>query len=87
MAKKLSAIGAAIVVLAGSPAHAEVTRRIDIAGSSYEKLAGTVHFAIDPTRPRNQIVVNSTRPREMLPDSSNSPQISMYFRAQQTLDC
>jgi len=62
-AKKPSAIGAAIVALAGSPAHAEVTRvdivkRIDIAGSSYEKLAGTVHFAIDPTRPRNQIVVD-----------------------------
>ena len=62
-AKKLSAIGAAIVALAAPPAHAEVTRvdivkRIDIAGSSYEKLAGTVHFAIDPTRPRNQIVVD-----------------------------
>ena len=63
MAKKLSAIGAAIVALAAPPTHAEVTRvdivkRIDIAGSSYEKLTGTVHFAIDPTRRRNQIVVN-----------------------------
>ena len=38
--------------------HTRRHRQADIAGSSYEKLAGTVHSAIDPTRPRNQIVVN-----------------------------
>jgi len=46
-----------------STAYAEVTRvdvamRQDIAGSGYEKIAGTIHFAVDPKDPHNRIVVD-----------------------------
>jgi hypothetical protein len=44
-------------------ARAEVTRvdiakRADIGMSGYEKMAGTVHFAVDPKDPHNRIVVD-----------------------------
>jgi hypothetical protein len=44
-------------------AAAEVTRvdiasRADIGMSGYEKLAGTVHFTVDPANPHNRIVVD-----------------------------
>ena len=58
-------IGRAIVVffaLAGV-ARAEVTRveiarRADLGASGYEKISGTIHFAVDPKDPRNLVVVD-----------------------------
>jgi len=44
-------------------ARAEVTRveigkRADIGQSGYEKVAGTIHFSVDPKHPRNAVVVD-----------------------------
>jgi hypothetical protein len=49
-------------VLAG-PARAEVTRvdvmrRVDLGASGYEKIIGTIHFAVDPKDPRNRTIVD-----------------------------
>src|SRR5262249_5164840 len=46
-----------------SPARAEVTRvevakRADVGTSGYEKIVGTIHFAVDPNSPRNRVVVD-----------------------------
>lgn len=59
------------VVLVAAPRTAgaevtrvEITRRADVAGSGYEKIVGTVHFALDPANPRNAVIVdleNATR--------------------------
>src|ERR1051325_6341006 len=58
-------IGAAVLAIGVTrDARAEVTRvdvtnRADIAGiSGYEKIAGTVHFAVNPNDPHNRIVVD-----------------------------
>jgi hypothetical protein len=45
------------------PARAEVTRvevarRLDLGASGYEKITGTIHFAVDPKDPRNRMVVD-----------------------------
>ncbi len=45
------------------PARAEVTRvdvarRMDLGASGYEKITGTIHFAVDPKDPRNRAVVD-----------------------------
>jgi hypothetical protein len=63
MTKRRSAIAVTILALTGPAARAEVTRvdivkRADIAGSNYEKLEGTVYFAVDPKGPRNRMVVD-----------------------------
>jgi hypothetical protein len=44
-------------------ADAEVTRvevasRADVGASGYEKIVGTIHFAIDPGDPRNRVIVD-----------------------------
>ena len=36
----------------------EVTRRMDLGASGYEKIVGTIHFAVDPNDPRNTMVVD-----------------------------
>jgi hypothetical protein len=51
-----------MLVLAG-PASAEVTRvdvarRVDLGASGYEKIVGTIHFAVDPRDSRNRTVVD-----------------------------
>jgi len=53
----------AILALATGVAHGEVTRvdvstRADVGTSGYEKIIGTIHFAVDPKDPRNRIVVD-----------------------------
>lgn len=51
-------------VLASAPeARAEVTRvdiarRADVGISGYEKIVGTIHFAVDPADPRNRVVAD-----------------------------
>ena len=36
----------------------DITKRADIGLSGYEKVAGTVHFSVDPNSPRNAVVVD-----------------------------
>src|SRR5262249_35421824 len=54
---------AATIALCATAAHAEgvrvdVTRRADVGKSGYEKIVGTIHFAVDPKHPRNRLVVD-----------------------------
>lgn len=58
-------VGSACVMLivAAGAARAEVTRvdvalRADVGMSGYEKIVGTIHFAVDPKHPRNRGVVD-----------------------------
>jgi hypothetical protein len=57
-----STLTAAIVALFAVEATADVTRvdiakRADVGASGYEKIIGTIHFAIDPKDPGNQVIV------------------------------
>ena len=57
-----STLTAVIVALFAVEATAEVTRvdvakRADVGASGYEKIIGTIHFAIDPKDPGNQVIV------------------------------
>ena len=57
-----STLTAVIVALFAVEATAEVTRvdvakRADVGASGYEKIIGTIHFAIDPKDPGNQAIV------------------------------
>jgi len=36
----------------------EIARRADVGTSGYEKLVGTIYFAVDPANPRNSVVVD-----------------------------
>src|SRR5205823_6177097 len=36
----------------------EITKRADVGTSGYEKIVGTIHFAVDPKLPRNRVVVD-----------------------------
>jgi hypothetical protein len=36
----------------------DVARRMDLGTSGYEKIVGTIHFAVDPSDPRNRLVVD-----------------------------
>ncbi len=63
MMSRTIALLLAAVLASGAVAHAEVTRveiakRADIGVSGYEKMAGTVYFAVDPKEPHNRIVVD-----------------------------
>ena len=54
---------AAMLMLCASVARAEVVRvdvakRVDVGTSGYEKIVGTIHFAVDPKNPRNRLVVD-----------------------------
>ena len=53
----------ALAIAACRAAEAEVTRveiarRADVGTSGYEKIVGTIHFAVDPKLPRNRIVAD-----------------------------
>ncbi len=55
-----------IAPVASLPARAEVTRvdvtrRADVGASGYEKIVGTIHFAIDPLNPRNAVIADLDR--------------------------
>lgn len=59
-----------LAVLAASavPAPAEVVRvdvakRADVGASGYEKIIGTIHFAVDPRDPRNGVIVDLDKAR------------------------
>src|SRR5205814_1569599 len=53
----------AMLVLCANVVRAEVVRvdvakRADVGKSGYEKIVGTIHFAVDPKNPRNRLVVD-----------------------------
>jgi hypothetical protein len=57
------ACGLAVLCAAASPARAEVTGvdvkvRAAVGTSGYEKIVGTVHFALDPKDPRNAVIAD-----------------------------
>ena len=59
----LVGVGLLCGLCAAPQARAEVTRveiatRADVGTSGYEKIVGTIHFAIDPKHPRNRLVVD-----------------------------
>src|SRR5262245_56260636 len=41
----------------GEVTRVDVTRRAEVGTSGYEKIVGTIHFAIDPTHPDNRVIV------------------------------
>src|SRR6266851_4876344 len=52
-----------LLLLSAGVARAEVTRveiarRADVGASGYEKIVGTIYFAVDPKDPHNRIVVD-----------------------------
>src|SRR4051794_30389645 len=56
-------VAAAFALLSSQVARAEVTRveiatRADVGISGYEKIIGTIHFAVDPKAARNRVVVD-----------------------------
>ena len=36
----------------------DIARRVDVGTTGYEKIIGTVHFAVDPKHPRNRGIVD-----------------------------
>jgi hypothetical protein len=62
--RALRSVCVALALLASAGlARAEVTRvdvarRSDVGASGYEKIVGTIHFAVDPGDPRNRMVVD-----------------------------
>ncbi|MBL9213305.1 MAG: hypothetical protein JNL92_22775 [Opitutaceae bacterium] len=57
---------AVLMLVCGCSASAEVTRveiarRVDVGNSGYEKIVGTLHFAVDPAHPRNRIIADLER--------------------------
>src|SRR5205823_5156088 len=58
-----SIIAVALLFVAAGVSRAEVTRveittRADVGISGYEKIVGTIHFAVDPKAARNRVVVD-----------------------------
>src|SRR4051812_17982297 len=58
-----SALALLLLCVSASRATAEVTRvevktRADIGSSGFEKIVGTVHFAVDPKDPRNRVIAD-----------------------------
>ncbi|HMD35898.1 MAG TPA: alpha/beta hydrolase domain-containing protein [Vicinamibacterales bacterium] len=61
--RRAIAVVVGVLACAGASARADVTRveiakRAEVQGSGYEKIAGTVHFAVNPADPRNAIIVD-----------------------------
>jgi len=61
--KQMIRLACAFALIASGVAQAEVTRvdvakRADVGTSGYEKIVGTIHFAVDPKAPRNRVVVD-----------------------------
>ena len=59
---RIGCLALTLVAVAGT-ARAEVTRvevarRMDLGASGYEKIVGTIHFAVDPNDPRNRRIVD-----------------------------
>jgi hypothetical protein len=62
-------IAVAVTIATALPARAEVTRvevakRADVGASGYEKIVGTIHFALDPRDARNAVIVDLDKARK-----------------------
>lgn len=59
----LTAIGLLVPVAraAAEVTRVDVIRRADVGTSGYEKIVGTIHFALDPAHPRNAVIVDLDR--------------------------
>jgi hypothetical protein len=60
------ALATVVLTLLAAGAHAEVTRvdvarRADVGATGYEKIVGTVHFALDPADAANRVIVHLDR--------------------------
>lgn len=42
----------------GEVTRVDIARRTDVGTSGYEKIVGTIHFAVDPGHPRNRVIVD-----------------------------
>ena len=42
----------------GEVTRVDITKRTDVGTSGYEKIVGTIHFAVDPSHPRNSVIVD-----------------------------
>ena len=51
-------------VAAAEVVRVEIARRADVGTSGYEKLVGTIYFAVDPAHPRNAVVVDLDKARK-----------------------
>ena len=59
-------------VAAAEVVRVEIARRADVGASGYEKLVGTIYFAVDPAHPRNAVVVDLDKARKTARGSSSS---------------
>ena len=60
-AVRVCTLAALLVPASGADAEVtrvEVARRADVGASGYEKIVGTIHFAVDPKDPHNRLVVD-----------------------------
>jgi hypothetical protein len=57
--------GVALTATAGTAGaevtHVDIARRADVGASGYEKVVGTIHFALDPANPRNAVIADLDR--------------------------
>jgi alpha/beta hydrolase family protein len=53
-----AALAASVTSVRADVTRVDVARRADIGASGYEKIAGTIHFAVDPKDPHNAVVVD-----------------------------
>ena len=57
----------------GEVTRVDIARRTDVGTSGYEKIVGTIHFAVDPSDPRNSVIVDLDKARRRTrPDAWNS---------------
>src|SRR4029079_19146270 len=58
----LTLVALALTTTAGAEVtRVDVARRMDLGTTGYEKIVGTIHFAVDPADPRNSRVVDLDR--------------------------
>jgi hypothetical protein len=54
----LGALAGAAGTARGEVTRVDIARRAEVGASGYEKIVGTIHFAVDPTNPRNRAIVD-----------------------------
>jgi hypothetical protein len=60
----LAALAATALPASGEVTRVEVATRADVGASGYEKIVGTIHFALDPSDPRNAVIVDLDKARK-----------------------
>jgi hypothetical protein len=59
----LTAFAGLTVPVGAEVVRVDVAKRADIGGSGYEKIVGTIHFAVNPRDPRNSVIVDLDKAR------------------------